>query len=55
MYGSLPAMNRNSLSDGQIISLSKDADGFIGADMNNLCRDAAMDTIRALTWAMIKR
>jgi SpoVK/Ycf46/Vps4 family AAA+-type ATPase len=44
----LLAKNRHSLTDKEIIKLSKATDGFSGADLKNLCTDAAMGPIRQL-------
>ena len=44
----LLAKNAHGLKDKQIIKLSHDTDGFSGADLNALCREAAMGPIRQL-------
>ena len=40
--------NSHCLSDKEIMKLSHDTDGYSGADLKNLCTDAAMGPIRQL-------
>eukprot|EP00985_Skeletonema_marinoi_P005533 scaffold2407_cov73-Skeletonema_marinoi.AAC.1 len=45
----LLAKNSHSLKDHEIIKLSRDTDGYSGADLKNLCTDASMGPMRSLT------
>lgn len=44
----LLAKNKHSLKDKQIIKLTRDTDGYSGADLHNLCQDAAYGPLRDL-------
>ena len=41
--------NSHSLTDKEIIKLSRDTDGYSGADLKNLCTDASMGPMRSMT------
>ena len=45
----LLAKNSHSLTDKEIIKLSRDTDGYSGADLKNLCTDASMGPMRSMT------
>eukprot|EP00578_Thalassiosira_sp_NH16_P008567 CAMPEP_0181123056 /NCGR_PEP_ID=MMETSP1071-20121207/25668_1 /TAXON_ID=35127 /ORGANISM="Thalassiosira sp., Strain NH16" /LENGTH=841 /DNA_ID=CAMNT_0023208117 /DNA_START=14 /DNA_END=2539 /DNA_ORIENTATION=+ len=45
--------NKHSLTDDEITKLSHNTDGFSGADLKNLCVDAAMGPVRQLGMAMM--
>ena len=51
----LLAKNRHSLTDKEIIKLSRDTDGYSGADLKNLCTDAAMGPMRTMTAEQMMR
>lgn len=45
----LLAKNSHSLTDKEIVKLSRDTDGYSGADLANLCADAAMGPMRTMS------
>ncbi len=44
----LLAKNNHTLSNSEVKKLSRDTDGFSGADLKNLCQQAAMGPVRKL-------